>query len=308
MKQKFKNSIRNFKKNKDYVGADDPTVYAEFVKSNVGADDPVRPLRKRNTQKGITLVALVITIIVLLILAMVSIKIAIDGGLIGKSNEAVTIHEEAQMKESVQLAVAQCYMTKEGLTAENLKKALKENGIEESKIDSIDIANGKVTIDGKEYELEEKKNNNNSATEAKDYSYTEEEKNKMQEGLVAYNKNEFKAVGVINEVSGNYKTDPDTGCEKYDNYKEIELLIVIPGNEEETIMIPLNEKTATSLQNEVPDGVKVKVGKCYKSSSASHFIFVEEYTGKSPISKSDFTAEQIYCESYLDKVISNLNN
>ena len=38
----------------------------------------------KNTQRGITLVALVITIIVLLILAMVSIKIAIDGGLITK--------------------------------------------------------------------------------------------------------------------------------------------------------------------------------------------------------------------------------
>ena len=33
----------------------------------------------KNTQKGITLVALVITIIVLLILAMVSIKIVLDG-------------------------------------------------------------------------------------------------------------------------------------------------------------------------------------------------------------------------------------
>ena len=38
----------------------------------------------KNTQKGITLVALVITIIVLLILAMVSIKIVMDGGLISK--------------------------------------------------------------------------------------------------------------------------------------------------------------------------------------------------------------------------------
>ena len=130
---------------------------------------------KFKNNKGITLVALVITIIVLLILAMVSIKIAIDGGLIGKSNETVTIHEEAKMKESVQLAVAQCYMTKEGLTAENLKKALKEQKIEVEE-DNINLEDKKVTIDGKEYELEEKKNNNNSTTEAKDYSYTEEEK------------------------------------------------------------------------------------------------------------------------------------
>ena len=39
-------------------------------------------------QEGITLVALVITIIVLLILAMVSIKIALSGGLIEKTKES----------------------------------------------------------------------------------------------------------------------------------------------------------------------------------------------------------------------------
>ena len=264
---------------------------------------------KFKNNKGITLVALVITIIVLLILAMVSIKIAIDGGLIGKSNEAVTVHEEAKMKESVQLAVAQCYMTKEGLTAENLKKALKENGIEESKIANIDIASGKVTIDGKEYELEEKNNNNNSTTEAKDYSYTEEEKKMMKEGVwIAYNDNEIKLVGIVNEIYGKSKINPDTGNDISNTYIDIELLIICCGDVDDTLMIPLNEKTATSLQTEVPDGVKVEVGKGYKSSSGSHFEFVEVYTGKSPISKSDFTAEQIYCESYLDKVISNLNN
>ena len=269
---------------------------------------------KFKNNKGITLVALVITIIVLLILAMVSIKIAIDGGLIGKSNEAVTIHEEAKTKESVQLAVAQCYMTKEGLTAENLKKALKENGIEESKIGNIDIASGKVTIDGKEYELEEKKNNNNSTTEAKDYSYTKEEKKQMLDGgsesfivaITGDNNGVTKAVGIDTSIYGEYKIKPDTGCSYYETYEGVEVLIIMSENEEETLMIPLNEKTATSLQAEVPDGVKVEVGKCYKSSSSSHFKFVEEYTGKSPISKSDFT--EIYCESYLDKVISNLNS
>ena len=46
----------------------------------------------KNTQRGITLVALVITIIVLLILAMVSIKIAIDGGLITKVKDATDTH------------------------------------------------------------------------------------------------------------------------------------------------------------------------------------------------------------------------
>ena len=123
---------------------------------------------KFKNNKGITLVALVITIIVLLILAMVSIKIAIDGGLIGKSNEAVTIHEEAKTKESVQLAVAQCYMTKEGLTAGNLKKALKEQKIEVEE-DNINLEDKKVTIDGKEYSL--------TNEERKWYELTQQEEN-----------------------------------------------------------------------------------------------------------------------------------
>ena len=53
----------------------------------------------KNTQKGITLVALVITIIVLLILAMVSIKIVMDGGLITKASKATDTHTIAAEKE-----------------------------------------------------------------------------------------------------------------------------------------------------------------------------------------------------------------
>ena len=87
MKKDLKNSIRNLKRNKDYVGA----------------DDPVRPIQKRNTQRGITLVALIITIIVLLILAIVSIKIAIDGGLITKAKDAKDTHTIGAEKEAIQL-------------------------------------------------------------------------------------------------------------------------------------------------------------------------------------------------------------
>ena len=52
-------------------------------------------------QEGITLVALVITIIVLLILAMVSIKIALSGGLIEKTKEASDQHTIAVEKEAI---------------------------------------------------------------------------------------------------------------------------------------------------------------------------------------------------------------
>ena len=61
---------------------------------------------KRNTQKGITLVALVITIIVLLILAMVSIKIVLDEGLITSTQNAATKHVTESDKEAIQLGYA----------------------------------------------------------------------------------------------------------------------------------------------------------------------------------------------------------
>ena len=75
--------------------------------NTVGADDPVRPLLKRNTQRGITLVALVITIIVLLILAMVSIKIAIDGGLITKASKATDTHTIGAEKEAIAIGYSE---------------------------------------------------------------------------------------------------------------------------------------------------------------------------------------------------------
>ena len=61
----------------------------------------------KNTQRGITLVALVITIIVLLILAMVSIKIAIDGGLITKVKDATDTHTIGAEKEAIAIGYSE---------------------------------------------------------------------------------------------------------------------------------------------------------------------------------------------------------
>ncbi len=58
---------------------------------------------KLNNRKGITLIALIITIIVLLILAMVSIKLVLDGGIIEHANNAVTSYNKAQINELEEL-------------------------------------------------------------------------------------------------------------------------------------------------------------------------------------------------------------
>ena len=74
-------------------------------KSYVGADDTVRPLPKRNPlikqQSGITVVALVITIIIMLILAGVTVKIATGGGIIDKTKNESGEFEIEQEKEKV---------------------------------------------------------------------------------------------------------------------------------------------------------------------------------------------------------------
>ena len=49
-----------------------------------------------NTNHGITLVALIITIIVLLILAMVSIRLVMNGGIIGKAESGTQTYKGKQ--------------------------------------------------------------------------------------------------------------------------------------------------------------------------------------------------------------------
>ena len=61
-------------------------------------------------QNGITLVALIITIIVLLILAMVSISLLMNDGIINRANNAVTAYKTAENDEQGQLNSAENYM------------------------------------------------------------------------------------------------------------------------------------------------------------------------------------------------------
>ncbi len=70
---------------------------------NMGADASVRLEHKGNTQKGITLLALIITIIVLLILSVVSIKLLNNAGVISHSKRAVKQYQEAEFEEKINL-------------------------------------------------------------------------------------------------------------------------------------------------------------------------------------------------------------
>ena len=82
--------------------------------------------QKLKNNKGITLVALVVTIIVLLILAMVSIKIVVDGGLITKASKATDTHTIEAEKEAIGLGYSEYQMAlanKENVTKPTIERA-----------------------------------------------------------------------------------------------------------------------------------------------------------------------------------------
>ena len=59
---------------------------------------------KETNSKGITLVALIITIIILLVLATVSINLVINGGILDKSKSAVDKYSDEELMEQIKLA------------------------------------------------------------------------------------------------------------------------------------------------------------------------------------------------------------
>ena len=86
-------------------------------------------LDKMKTSKGITLIALVITIIVLLILAGVTIAtLTGDNGILTKAQEASEKTKQANAEEQVQLAVVGSIGTDGILNLENLNKELEQIG------------------------------------------------------------------------------------------------------------------------------------------------------------------------------------
>jgi len=97
-------------------------------------------------QKGITLVALVITIIVMLILAGVTISIIVNGGLFNQANNAVTTTKNYTLAEAVNLAIAD--LTAERYDPTNTSYTTPDTSAFQAKLNSyIDGATATVTGD-----------------------------------------------------------------------------------------------------------------------------------------------------------------
>ena len=112
---------------------------------------------KFRTASGITLVALVVTIIVLLILAGVSINlVAGSNGILGRATKAVDITNMAQIKEEIELKIAELqmdyYMKDNNFASANeYVKAELEKGVELSNgAEILCDENGTLTYEGLE--------------------------------------------------------------------------------------------------------------------------------------------------------------
>ena len=110
--------------------------------------------------KGITLVALVVTIVVLLILAGVSINAVLgDNGIIKKANQAASITKEAEVKEAINRTILEFYLTNDYETLEDFLKAKAEDG----SIDSVTKnADGTLTVKKGEYSVTVENKTNSS--------------------------------------------------------------------------------------------------------------------------------------------------
>ena len=110
--------------------------------------------------KGITLITLAITIVVLIILAGVSINAAIgDDGIIKKAQNSANLTKEAEVKEAINRTILEFYLTDDYETLEDFLKAK----VTEGKIDSVTKnADGTLTVKKENYSVKVENKTNSS--------------------------------------------------------------------------------------------------------------------------------------------------
>lgn len=103
-------------------------------------------MNNRQKSKGITLIALVVTIVVLLILAGVSINLILgENGLISKTKDSRDKTKDASLTEQIVIEIAGSYGIDGGIDMEQLKENLKNN-LNIPAQDIIDNGDGGITI------------------------------------------------------------------------------------------------------------------------------------------------------------------
>ena len=111
----------------------------------------------KTNEKGITLVALVVSIIVLLILASVTLAmITGENGIIAKAREAKEKTEIAAWEEKIDLAIIEAEQEKRNPTLEDVIDKLYDNDIIDDKENDVNRETGAITTNEPEYVIEGK--------------------------------------------------------------------------------------------------------------------------------------------------------
>ena len=162
--------------NNEYVGAGPVSAQIDINKFNANAVGAriARPNKNKSNAKGITLIALIITIIIMLILAGITLNLTLgEHGIFKTAQNAGKEYKKAEIKEEIELAILDIQgeeiQNGNELTQERLKDKLP------SKLNNItaEIKDNKITgtYKGYEYEIDDKfnvtigKNNGNDDNE-----------------------------------------------------------------------------------------------------------------------------------------------
>ena len=217
--------------------------------------------RKIKTNKGITLIALVITIIVLLILAGVTIAMLTgDNGILTKANNSKNETAKATAKEKVQTEVMASYGTDGKINLDQLNKNLqnisgiKYNGSAISDSNKIASLPATVTVDGYNVTIEA----NGTTTVAGEST-------------------------PITPPTGETITITDAKKDEMKNKTENSNLTVTDG----TVTIPAGFKVAEDSGTTIDEGIVIE------DSKQNQFVWV-------PVSKENFESEFVRREGYRD--------
>ena len=100
--------------------------------------------------KGVTMIALVVTIIILLILSGVTINMITDGGIIGQAKDAVKATKLAEVKEQIKIEILAAQMegitTGDGVSDEQIKEIVDKYGELGKDGDTIKTEHGDISL------------------------------------------------------------------------------------------------------------------------------------------------------------------
>lgn len=109
-------------------------------------------MKKSRGEAGITLIALVVTIVILIILAGVSVNMAIGkNGLIDQSEKLYDNYDKAAVKEDLKTIVLQYKIEKNGDLTQTLQEYLLANGI--TKVEETSNGDYNVEYEGYQFKI-----------------------------------------------------------------------------------------------------------------------------------------------------------